>query len=479
MAGQHLIPLVSDHFGFGGDLVGRATISLESVWSTHAQSEPHLWIDRKSQLVFSVVYYVPKAVVAGNAGDAAVANGGKATSFSSCPEMKMPCTLRKLGHAAMVVCSALAVAACTPTVFKGDIATFGKGVDETATAFVGLHERMLAKYKSDRMQDFADANTVIGVSDTCTGVVTEGQLPKDTRCLAQWAAYRAAPEGTRGPKPACPGASDSVRGGNFAFYDLAGLGEKEAMTCRLGVMTPDGSIDPAPFDDAEVLLTNAPKLIPALKGYAAGLVAIADAADRDALQESVGRAKEQLVKLGTRVDGLDGKTSPYISTIGPVADLVGAVLVATLEQRRYKALVEVTRGADPVVTKAAMILSNISMPMTAIELQEAGRTYLGSMPSPGNPPQGTAAWTQAYVNARKARENYLAIYATSPTSAFKAMADAHHQLTLALADPKRQYEAVASAIEDFADKARAAADAVEKARAEERKAKAAAAGDPE
>jgi hypothetical protein len=378
-----------------------------------------------------------------------------------------------------MLCSALSVVACTPTVYKGDIATFGKGVDEAAAAFDELHERALAKYKSDRMQDFADANTVIGVSDTCTAVVTEGQLPKDTRCLAQWAAYRATPESNRGPKPTCPGASDSVRGGEYAFYDLAGLGEKEAVTCRLGVLNPDGSVDPAPFDDAEVLLTNSPRLIPALKGYATELVAIADAADRDALQESVGRAKEQVVKLGTRIDNLDGKTSPYISTIGPVVDLVGAALIATLEQRRYKALVEVTKGADPVVTKAAMILSNVSMPMTAIELQEAGRAYLRSMPDRGNPPQGTAAWTQAYVNARRAREDYLAIYATSPTSVFEAMAEAHHQLTLALADPKRQYEAVASAIEDFAGKAKAAVDAFEKARAEERKAKAAAAAEPE
>jgi hypothetical protein len=393
--------------------------------------------------------------------------------------MKMLCTLRKVRPATIVLCTTLAVAACTPTVYKGDIATFGKGVDETAAAFDGLHERVLAKYKSDRMQDFADANTVIGVSDTCTALVTEGQLTKDTRCLAQWAAYRASPETNRGPKPTCPGASDNVRSGAYAFYDLAGLGEKEAVTCRLGVVNPNGSIDPAPFDDAEVLLTNSPKLIPALKGYAAELVAIADAADRDALQESVGKAKDQLVKLGTRIDGLDGKTSPFVSTIGPVADLVGAALIATLEQRRYKALVEVTKGADPVVTKAAMILSNVSMTMSAIELQEAGRDYLLSMPDPGNPPQGKAAWTQAYVNARKARENYLSIYSTSPTSVFKAMAEAHHQLTLALADPKRQYEAVASAIEDFADKAGAAVDAFEKARAEERKAKAAAAADPE
>ena len=202
-------------------------------------------------------------------------------------------TIRKLRSAAIVACSLLFVSACTPTVFKGDIATFGKGVDETAAAFDGLHERVLAKYKSDKMQDFADENTVIGVRDTCTAVAIEGQLTKDTQCLAQWAAFRATPERNRGPKPACPGASDSVRGGEYVFYDLAGLGEKEAITCRLGVMKADGTIDPAPFDDAEVLLTNSPKLLPALKAYAAALVAIADAADRDTGRSPLARRKNK------------------------------------------------------------------------------------------------------------------------------------------------------------------------------------------
>jgi hypothetical protein len=389
--------------------------------------------------------------------------------------MKVMGTTRNFRPATIVLLAALFVAACTPTVYKNDIAAFDRGVDATAAAFDGLHERALAKYKSDRMKDFAEEEIVIGVSDSCTALVTEGQLTKDTSCLARWAAFRAAPEGTRGPRPTCTGASESIRGGEYVFYDLAGLGEREAATCRLGVRNKDGSIDSAPFDDAEVLLTNSPKLLPALKAYATALAGIADAADRDALQESVGKAKEQVTRLGTRIDDLDGKTSPFVSTIAPVADLVGTVLIAVLEQRRYQALVGVTKGADPVVTKAAMILSNISMPMTAIELQEAGRAYLGSLPDPGQPPLDEDAWALAYAKARSARENYLAIFATSPTSAFKAMAAAHHELTVALADPKRQYESLKTSIEDFTDKAKAAYDAIEKARADEQKAKAEAA----
>lgn len=163
------------------------------------------------------------------------------------------------------------------------------------------------------MNEFATHGTLIGVvSDRCTGVTTEGQLAKDASCLAAWAAFRAAPEGQKGQLPACPGASESVREGKYEFYDLAGVGAKEGEMCRLGVLKPNGTFDPAPLDDAEVLLTNSPKLLPALRDYANALVAIADAADRAALEESVGKAKVQISKLGERIDRLDGKTSPFV-----------------------------------------------------------------------------------------------------------------------------------------------------------------------
>jgi hypothetical protein len=61
--------------------------------------------------------------------------------------MKMIGTVRKPHSAVLAICSTLFVDACTPTVFKGDIATSGKGVDQTANAFDGLHERVMAKYK--------------------------------------------------------------------------------------------------------------------------------------------------------------------------------------------------------------------------------------------------------------------------------------------------------------------------------------------
>ncbi len=365
----------------------------------------------------------------------------------------------------LVASSWLLVTACSPYVYKDDIATFSKGVDDTAEAFDALHAKALERYKSLKFEEFADNKDVIVVSSDCTKAVVQGQLVKDTSCLAAWAAYRAAPEGKKPSKPACTGASESIRGGDYVFYDLAGVGDKEAVICKIGIKTRDG-IDTAAIDDTEVLLTNAPKLLPALKGYAAALVGIADAQDRAALQESVGKAKDQATKLGTTIDSLDGKSSPFVSTIGPVADLVGTALVTILDQRRYRALAEVTANADPIVTKAAMILSNVAMPMTALALQDAGTAYLESFPDPRKPAKDADAWAVSYGKTRAARERYLSIFATSPTSVFKAMADAHHALTLALADPSRQYESVVAAISDFADKAKAAQDAFEKARAD-------------
>lgn len=121
-----------------------------------------------------------------------------------------------------------------------------------------------------------------------------------------------------------------------------------------------------------------------------------------------------------------------------------------------------------------MILSNVALPMTLIDLQDAGVAYLSSLPDPEQP-QKDEGWITAYAKARSARERYLAIFATSPTPVFKAMADAHHQLTLAFSDPKRQYESLKAAIEDFSSKAKAAYDAFEKAREEAQKEKAKAA----
>src|SRR5512143_3980798 len=91
----------------------------------------------------------------------------------------------------LLASSCLLLCACSPYVYKDDIAAFSKGVDETADAFDSLHARALEKYKSLEVEEFADNKDVIVVSPDCTKAVGQGQLVKDTSCLAAWAAYRA------------------------------------------------------------------------------------------------------------------------------------------------------------------------------------------------------------------------------------------------------------------------------------------------
>ncbi len=294
--------------------------------------------------------------------------------------------------------------------------------------------------------------------------MTEGQLSSDSHCLADWAQFRAAPEGIKGPKPACKGASESIRGGEYIFYDLSTLADNEALVCRLGIIKRDGSLDSARLDAFDSFTWN--KVLSALKGYASALVGIGQAADRGELQVSVGKAKDQLTRLGKRIAGLDGKTSPYLSTIGQI-DVVGADLIAVFEKRRYLALVEVMAAADPVVTKSAIFLAHVAAPMTTIKLQEAGRAYLYSLPDPlVKPPQNQQAWGLAYANSSAARDRYLALFATNHTVVFKAMADAHHELMLALSDPKR-YVSAKAAVDDFAERAKVAYDALQSRRREQ------------
>ena len=94
----------------------------------------------------------------------------------------------------LVASSCLLISACSPYVYKDDIAAFSKGVDDTAEAFDALHAQALEKYKSLKFEEFADHKDVIVVSQDCTKAVVQGQLVRDTSCLAAWAAYRAAPE---------------------------------------------------------------------------------------------------------------------------------------------------------------------------------------------------------------------------------------------------------------------------------------------
>lgn len=366
-------------------------------------------------------------------------------------------------YAALVVLlvGVLLGSGCSTSPYKNDISTFQTGVNLTADSFQKQHDQTLAKYREFAFEDFASEGVVVSIAPEC-GDVAVKTLVKDGECLASWANYRSLPSREQQNPPTCKGSTEGLALGTPAIYSFESIRKREAALCKIGLMEKDRTLDTSKLEAATTLLVESPKLPPALQGYAAALVGIADAADRTALAESVGKAKLQIQALGNRIDELDGGKSPYTQVLGPISGLVGSTLTAVLERRRLKALRSVTAAADPLVTQAAIVLSNVSVPMTTLALQDAGMTVDNAIPGPEE--KFTAEqWAQTYIAAAEARDRYLSIYTNNPANAYRAMAKAHSVLTRALADTSKQYEAVMAATMDFVEKAKAVQDELTKA----------------
>lgn len=354
----------------------------------------------------------------------------------------------------VLICGLLT--ACSPYIYKNDVKKFSDGVDQAAGAFNGLHDRLRTKYKNDQLNELAEKGTPLGISDDCTHVVTSGRLVADTRCLSKWSVWRNEDPAQRGDPPDCQGdVSPAVREGRLEFYDLAVVGMEERQRCEIGIRTGTDQIHSRPLKEAEVLLVEAPRLLSVLRAYGDSLAAIADSEDRDALESSVAEAKQSLNGLAARVDKLTGDEDQTLTaSVGILGDLVGTALVRGLDYRRYKSLQNVTFAADPAVQRATMLLSQVAMPMTTIELQDAGALYLEKVADTNG--TKNQAWRDAYAKAREAQGTYLGIFNIGPSAVLKSMGNAHRELTEALQDPKRQRDALQKSLQEFVSKANAA-----------------------
>ena len=355
------------------------------------------------------------------------------------------------------------LSACSPYIYKNDVKKFAEGVDQATGAFNGLHDRVRKIYTDQELNLLATQGEPLRISEECTGVTTfdsqgnPGQLVADTRCLSMWSEWRSTDKHQRGDPPECPkNTSIAVREGRLAYYDFETLGKEESQRCELGVKTVDKKVDPRPLKEAEVLLVETPRLLQVLRAYGYSLAAIAGAEDRDALQSSVDEAKQAINGLAARVDKITGDDKQTLTvSVGLVGDLVGTALIAGLDYRRYKALQNVTAAADPSIQRAAMLLSQVSMPMVTIELQNAGAVYLDKVSVTNDRPKNQD-WRAAYANARKARGAYLDLFNIGPSAVFQSMGDAHKELTKALQDSKRQRDALQESLQDFISKANSA-----------------------
>jgi hypothetical protein len=352
---------------------------------------------------------------------------------------------------AALLLSALLAAACSPQVFKDDIARFKTGVDQSTAAFDGLrrgNQQLAVARLNDRL---SRQGVHIGVvDDDACAETTFDKLQADSRCLAEWASFRAG----RGAAPSCSEPARDASGGPD-FYDLAAVGAAETRACELGVVSEGAARSGSLAVVAP--LANVARLNDGLRAYAAALASIADGKDEQALQSATADARNALTKAANEIKSLSGADSTGFAAVGPLSDLVGEALFVALEEHRYLVLRRVVGTADPIIDRSARIISRSAMPLLLPKLREDGTTLRKAIETFNNNPAG-ADWITALAKAQKAQAAYLADYDASPTVALAAMADAHHALKLALDDPKREIEPLKTAIVDFATKAKAAHD---------------------
>ncbi len=349
-----------------------------------------------------------------------------------------------------IACVAVLLTACATDVYRNDIATFKKSTDDAIDAFESLRTQVQAQTAQDLETSLAEEGVRVGLVGDCTAVVTD-RLQRDSSCLARWASYRASLGDAE--QPSCIEPARDLATGAPTFYNLSEIASVEGDLCRLGRLDGD-TVHPDQLLAAGVLETTA-QLGEKLKQYAAALGTLANAEDTQALRSAAGDATTALEGLADRVETLTREQIPGRQAIRPVGELIGSALVTTLEARRYAALRSIVGSADPVVENAAAILSRNSMPLMIPRLRKAGDDFVDSVNAFNEQPKG-AAWSAAMASAREAQETYLVLYQAHPATAFQAMAVAHAALRNALNDPSRQFDAMKSAISDFATKARSA-----------------------
>ncbi len=381
--------------------------------------------------------------------------GDCAGRFGSIPQPRvgedLPMPAPRLARAVKVAALAILLGACTTNVYEDDVASFKTSVDDSVAALDALRVEARTSHSNRIEAALAAEGAKLEPVGDCTGVVTD-RLQRDSRCLALWARHRALPEDQRGAAPNCPEPARDPDDSELLFYDLSTVAEAEESACQLGVRIGDSVT--AEALGVEPLLANTALLGAGLQDYAAALVEIADAGDSAELRSTVAEAKAALEKTAGTVAKAAGEPVPGQDAIGPVSDLLGSALLTTLEVRRFRAMRRLVGQADPVVERAAKLLSRNSMPLMIPKLRTAGTDYLRATEVFNDRPTG-AQWDRALGDARRAQQHYLALYEGHPSATFAAMAGAHAALKEALEDPSTQFDAMKAAIKEFAARAKA------------------------
>ena len=317
--------------------------------------------------------------------------------------------------------ASLSLGACSPYVYKDEVATFGQGVDTTVQAFQSLMPRYTTWATEQR-----DKQLVKGFErDKIKPSVSDG-------CDALRQAYltRFAEKGAV--------AGDLLTAGDYA-------------ACQ---------VTPVPKIDPDKGLPNLTALGEALKSYTAGLAAITSAQDEPALQSAFGELNTSANALLTSLNKeLAAKDEAALDAVGALVYQVG---LTYLRQRRFDALKQAVNKMDPVVGRAADLLAEGAFDIygPTLTAKSAALNAAENKAVSVTDDDFVAVWSAI----DQARNAYVKAFQDSPIYAFAGIKATHAALRDSINDPtnRAQLEALYANAVALKKAAEAALEAVER-----------------
>ncbi|HEY9539554.1 MAG TPA: hypothetical protein VIS03_18315 [Kiloniellaceae bacterium] len=293
----------------------------------------------------------------------------------------------------------LGLAACSPYVYREEIASFGSGVDTSVAAFTAMTPAYAAWATEQR----------------------DGELLAFAR---------------NGDKPLTEGCDDLELRYEEAF-EAAGAPAGDLLTpedyaaCR---------VTPVPVNDPDKGLPNLEGLGQALKDYAAALFVLTDAEDEAALEQAFGQLNASATSLLATVnEELAARSEPPLESAGALVYQAG---LTYLRQRRFDALKQAVNANDAVVATAADLLAEAALYIYSPTLGEKK----DALETAENRSAEVTAETYVAVwsDLNTARDAYVAALRASPIYAFFKIETTHRALRDSVNDPanRAQLEAL-------------------------------------
>lgn len=298
---------------------------------------------------------------------------------------------QKPSHAALLIIC-LALGACSPYIYKDEVATFGQGVDASVQAFQSLMPQYTAWATKKR----------------------------DKKLLSGFKSNQ--------EKPSTSDHCENLREAYTSRFEKRGASAGDLLTAEDYAAC---NVTPVPRTDPDKGLPNLTALGVALKSYAAGLAALTNSEDEAALQSAFTQLNTSAKSLLTSVNKkLSEKNEATLDTVGALVYQVG---LTYLRQRRFNALKQAVNDNDHVVGRAADLLAkgafNIYDP--TLRAKKDALTDAESKAVSVTAVDFVTVWS----NIDKARDAYVKAFQDSPIYAFANIRATHTALRDSVNDP--------------------------------------------